>query len=256
VSFLRQETIRRDAEASVGEGAALSVCSQSPTLSLRACARLLGAIGVQLGKKKTALQRLQGSLNPFSRFDFGLLSGLSQARNGKPRSPARMRLFEHPDFDNRRSSRRRSIFASRLAGAIIEKDYYVTEALRIISATADDKVIFKGAQPSKGWNLIHTVFGRHHLFLDPLAFRPASERTPIDRELRKLRDAVGAHAALTFVENESQPSVDSGGTTASLMRNVSAAPAKWPIEFCWKRAPRAVVSRPLSLNSVLTLASF
>ncbi len=41
---------------------------------------MLGAIGEQIGKKNAALQRLRDSLNPFSRFDFGLLSGLSQAR--------------------------------------------------------------------------------------------------------------------------------------------------------------------------------
>jgi hypothetical protein len=37
---------------------------------------LLGAMGEHLGKDKTHIQRLQNSLNPFSRFDFGLLSGL------------------------------------------------------------------------------------------------------------------------------------------------------------------------------------
>ena len=31
-----------------------------------------------------------------------------------------------------------------LRPAIIEKDYYVTETLRIIAATAADKIIFKG----------------------------------------------------------------------------------------------------------------
>jgi hypothetical protein len=31
-----------------------------------------------------------------------------------------------------------------LRPAIIEKDYYVTEALRIIAAAAPDKIIFKG----------------------------------------------------------------------------------------------------------------
>jgi len=40
---------------------------------------LLGAIGEQLGKKRTVLETLRGSLNPFSRFDFGLLSGLAHA---------------------------------------------------------------------------------------------------------------------------------------------------------------------------------
>ena len=40
---------------------------------------ILGAIGEQLGKRKTVLGPLRGSLNPFSRFDFGLLSGLAHA---------------------------------------------------------------------------------------------------------------------------------------------------------------------------------
>jgi hypothetical protein len=40
---------------------------------------MLGAIGEQLGKSRTELQRMRDSLNPFSRFDFGLLAGLSYA---------------------------------------------------------------------------------------------------------------------------------------------------------------------------------
>ena len=42
---------------------------------------MLGAIGEQTGKTPAALRRLRASLNPLSRFDFGLLAGLSQARN-------------------------------------------------------------------------------------------------------------------------------------------------------------------------------
>lgn len=41
---------------------------------------MLGAIGEQLGKKPSALQRLHDSLNPFSRYDFGLLTGLQHAK--------------------------------------------------------------------------------------------------------------------------------------------------------------------------------
>jgi len=41
---------------------------------------MLGAIGDQLGKNQKALKRLRQSLNPFSKFDFGVLSGLPQAR--------------------------------------------------------------------------------------------------------------------------------------------------------------------------------
>jgi hypothetical protein len=35
----------------------------------------------QLGKNRGALRRLRNSLNPFSRFDFGLLAGLRHARD-------------------------------------------------------------------------------------------------------------------------------------------------------------------------------
>jgi hypothetical protein len=41
---------------------------------------LLGALGEQLGKPRKALRNLQDSLNPYSRFDFGVLSILPNAR--------------------------------------------------------------------------------------------------------------------------------------------------------------------------------
>jgi hypothetical protein len=42
---------------------------------------ILGAIGEQLGKPAKSLQRLHASLNPLSRFDFGMLAGLAYAHN-------------------------------------------------------------------------------------------------------------------------------------------------------------------------------
>jgi hypothetical protein len=42
---------------------------------------LLGAIAEEIGKHAAARARLRASLNPLSRFDFGLLSGLSHARS-------------------------------------------------------------------------------------------------------------------------------------------------------------------------------
>ena len=42
---------------------------------------MLGAIGQELGKKPAALRRLRESLNPVSRFEFGMLQGLSHARD-------------------------------------------------------------------------------------------------------------------------------------------------------------------------------
>ena len=46
---------------------------------------IIGAIGEQLGKNRAALRRLRDSLNPFSRFDFGLLAGLRHASNWQAR---------------------------------------------------------------------------------------------------------------------------------------------------------------------------
>jgi hypothetical protein len=92
-----------------------------------------------------------------------------------------------------------------LRPAVIEKDYYVTEALRIIAVTAGDKVIFKGGTSlSKGWNLIQRFSEDIDVFLDPHAFQPALGKNGINRELKKLGGAVGAHPALTFVKEESQ----------------------------------------------------
>src|SRR5208337_2670386 len=42
------------------------------------------------------------------------------------------------------------------------------------------------------------------IFLDPSAFNPPLGKKGIDRELKKLRQAIELHPALTFVESESQ----------------------------------------------------
>jgi hypothetical protein len=116
-----------------------------------------------------------------------------------------MKLFEHPEFQQA-IVRAAEHFRDRgLREAIIEKDYYVTEALRIIAATAGKRVIFKGGTSlSKGWNLIQRFSEDIDIFLDPLAFEPALSKRAIDRELKHLRDTVGAHRAFTFVETESK----------------------------------------------------
>jgi hypothetical protein len=84
-----------------------------------------------------------------------------------------MKLFEHPDFEQAILQAVEHFRERGLRPAIIEKDYYVTEALRIISVTTGDKVIFKGGTSlSKGWNLIQRFSEDIDIFLDPLAFNP------------------------------------------------------------------------------------
>ena len=116
-----------------------------------------------------------------------------------------MRLFEHADYEQAILQAAEHFRGRGLRPAIIEKDYHVTEALRVVAATGSDTVIFKGGTSlSKGWNLIQRFSEDIDIFLDPNAFDPPLGKRGIDRELKKLRDAVGAHPALTFTEEESQ----------------------------------------------------
>jgi hypothetical protein len=116
-----------------------------------------------------------------------------------------MKLFEHPDFDQAIIRAAEHFRTRGLRESIIEKDYFVTEALRIIEREAGDKIIFKGGTSlSKGWNLIQRFSEDIDIFLDPGSYSPVLGKNGIDRELKKLRDAVGKHPGLTFVDKESQ----------------------------------------------------
>jgi predicted nucleotidyltransferase component of viral defense system len=66
-----------------------------------------------------------------------------------------MRLFEHRDFEQAIIRAADHFRTQGLREALIEKDYYVTEALRIIEQAVGPRVIFKGGTSlSKGWGLI------------------------------------------------------------------------------------------------------
>jgi hypothetical protein len=115
-----------------------------------------------------------------------------------------MKLCEHPDFVQA-ILRASDHFRSRgLRPALIEKDYYVTETLRLIARAVGDQVIFKGGTSlSKGWNLIQRFSEDIDIFLDPRACVPELRGRAVDRELKRLRDAVAQHPALTFLREES-----------------------------------------------------
>src|ERR1700732_1580823 len=116
-----------------------------------------------------------------------------------------MKLCEHPDFEQAVIRAAEHFRARGLREAIIEKDYFVTEALRIIEREAGSKIIFKGGTSlSKGWNLIQRFSEDIDIFLDPTAFNPPLGRKAIDRELKKLQQTIGRHPGLKFVGKESQ----------------------------------------------------
>jgi hypothetical protein len=57
-------------------------------------------------------------------------------------------LREHRDFQQAIVQAAEHFAARGLRPALIEKDYFVTETLRIIAATVSDKIIFEGGTPS------------------------------------------------------------------------------------------------------------
>ena len=110
-----------------------------------------------------------------------------------------MRLFESPDFEQAITQAQRHYAALGLSEQIIEKDYYVTEALRLLAQNYGDKIIFKGGTSlSKGWNLIQRFSEDIDIFLDPQGYTPPLSKRGIDRELKSVRDAVAAFPGLTY----------------------------------------------------------
>jgi len=98
-----------------------------------------------------------------------------------------MRLFEHPDFEQL-VLRAAAYFRPRgLRAAVIEKDYHVTEALRIVAASGE-RIIFKGGTSlAKRLEPDRAVLGRHrHLprsssvraGLGQESHRPGTQETP------------------------------------------------------------------------------
>jgi hypothetical protein len=115
-----------------------------------------------------------------------------------------MKLFEHPDFEQAIIRAAEYFQSSGMREAIIEKDYYVTETLRIITEVARDKVIFKGGTSlSKGWDIIQRFSEDVDIFLDPTSFDPPLGKNGINRELKKLKKAIEKYPGLKFIEEES-----------------------------------------------------
>lgn len=116
-----------------------------------------------------------------------------------------MKLFEHPEFEQAVLLATEYFRDRGLRPAIIEKDYYVTEVLRVIATDHGEQTIFKGGTSlSKGWDLIERFSEDVDIFLDPVAFSPVLGKHAIDRELKRLRDSLNAHPALRFLKEGSQ----------------------------------------------------
>ena len=114
-----------------------------------------------------------------------------------------MRLCESPhDFHDAIQAATKHFANLALTEAFIEKDYYVTEALRIVATQWPTQVIFKGGTSlSKGWKLIERFSEDIDLFLNKDAFTPPYGESKADKELKAIETAVSQHPGLTTLSN-------------------------------------------------------
>ena len=102
-------------------------------------------------------------------------------------------LYERPDFPELIEATAR--FHGIANPAIVEKDYYVTEALRLIAQGFGNQVIFKGGTSlSKGWKLISRFSEDIDLYINPGA-RGENARNNL---LKELTATVEQHPMLTI----------------------------------------------------------
>ena len=112
-----------------------------------------------------------------------------------------MRLFEHGDFFDLIQATQTHFqdLGKNFTEDLIEKDYYVTEALRIIAAQYPHQIIFKGGTSlSKAWDLIQRFSEDIDLFLNKQAFDPALGEAKTDKTLKAIVAAVETHPAFTL----------------------------------------------------------
>jgi hypothetical protein len=140
-----------------------------------------------------------------------------------------MKLFKSPDFRDLISEARNyfglTFNHKGLTEQIIEKDYYVTEALRIIAATHPTQIIFKGGTSlSKGWKLINRFSEDIDLFLKPNEFTPSLSKNGIDRKLKLIEKEVDKHPGLTLIRDVS---TDKGKTKGESRASLFAYQSKF-----------------------------
>jgi Nucleotidyl transferase AbiEii toxin, Type IV TA system len=113
-----------------------------------------------------------------------------------------VRLFEHEDFEQ---AMLRAAEHHGLSEQFIEKDYYITEILRIAVTELGEKVIFKGGTSlSKGWGLIRRFSEDIDLFVNPNLFDPRPGKNKINGIMKGLTEAAAAYPPLDWRREEGE----------------------------------------------------
>jgi Nucleotidyl transferase AbiEii toxin, Type IV TA system len=121
-----------------------------------------------------------------------------------------VRLFEYPDFEQ---AMLRAAEHHGLSEQFIEKDYYITEILRIVVGELGERVVFKGGTSlSKGWGLIKRFSEDVDLFVNPALFDPPPGKNKINKILKDLTETVAGYPPLDWKREE-------GETITGLGRN-------------------------------------
>jgi len=118
-----------------------------------------------------------------------------------------VKLCEHSDFQDAISAAKEHFNQPGLTEQFIEKDYYVTEALRIVADGWSSAVIFKGGTSlSKGWKIIERFSEDVDLFLHKEDLLPASNkplgRKAVNTVLKAIESSVSEHPGLTFLPDK------------------------------------------------------
>jgi Nucleotidyl transferase AbiEii toxin, Type IV TA system len=109
-----------------------------------------------------------------------------------------VRLFEHDEFEQ---AMVRAAEQFGVSEQFVEKDYYVTEILRIVAERLGDKAMFKGGTSlSKGWGLINRFSEDIDLFVNRERFDPPPGTNKMDKMLKELSEAIAQHPALTWLD--------------------------------------------------------
>jgi hypothetical protein len=147
-----------------------------------------------------------------------------------------MRLFEHPDFDQAIQAARDQIAKPGLTVQLIEKDYYVTETLRVVANHLHGETIFKGGTSlSKGWNLIQRFSEDIDLFINP----GGSAKTPLTASSSSFETPLTTIPPLSFVRTKARRSAALAVATTFATRHDSRGLQPSSHAFTWKSAPAA-----------------